>query len=270
MRPLRVQDHRPRRRGRRIILLLRPLCGGERRRRSARSSVRISRTELKGRLFGAILDAHLSRTCAVIGCLARWSERVNAFRQCVLASAIIASLPVSSDAAKPLFDFKRRAAIDLSGQAVDPLGETTNKAVVLIFVSRDCPISNRYAPTIRKLQSKFAPKGVKFWLVYPNADESAEAIRQHTNDYQLPCALVRDPQHALVKQARATVTPEAVVFLRGSKVVYRGRIDNRYVVLGKERPEATQHDLDAVLQAILDGKPVPGSQPAVGCYIAER
>jgi hypothetical protein len=54
------------------------------------------------------------------------------------------------------------------------------------------------------------------------------------------------------------------------KVVYRGRIDDRYVDLGLERPAATTHDLGDALEAVMTGKPVahPTTQ-AVGCYIAD-
>ena len=67
--------------------------------------------------------------------------------------------------------------IDLTGKQVDPLHSST-KAVVLIFVRTDCPISNRYAPTIQKLSAKYAAKA-SFWLVYPDAQESAAAIKRH-------------------------------------------------------------------------------------------
>ena len=39
---------------------------------------------------------------------------------------------------------------------------------VLIFVSTDCPVSNRYAPEITRLLEEFSPRGVRFQLVYPN------------------------------------------------------------------------------------------------------
>jgi hypothetical protein len=39
---------------------------------------------------------------------------------------------------------------------------------VLVFVRTDCPISNRYAPELRRLQDRFAPRGMAFWLVYPD------------------------------------------------------------------------------------------------------
>src|SRR6059036_2809341 len=66
--------------------------------------------------------------------------------------------------------------LDLAGQTVDPFRASDAKAIVFVFVSNDCPISNRYAPEVRRLYEKFAPKGVMFWLVHPNTDETAEAI----------------------------------------------------------------------------------------------
>ena len=63
------------------------------------------------------------------------------------------------------------------------------------------------------------------------------------------------PRHALVTVAAATVTPEAAVFA-GGRLVYHGRIDDRYVDLGLERPSPTKRDLADALAAVLAGKPV--------------
>jgi hypothetical protein len=157
---------------------------------------------------------------------------------------------------------------DLAGHAIDPFDVTDAKAIVCIFVSTDCPISNRYAPEIRRVEEAFARSGVRFWLVYADPYTSSEAIRNHVREYRLPQQVLRDPRHALVRLAHARVTPEGAVFLPGGRLVYHGRIDNRYADLGKERPEASQHDLEEVLKAIVQGKPVPYSTgKAVGCYI---
>ena len=87
---------------------------------------------------------------------------------------------------------------------------------------------------------------------------------------KLPRHVLRDPRHSLVRLGQVRVTPEAAVFLPGRRLVYHGRIDNRYVELGRERTEATQHDLQTILEAILNGKPVPyATAKAVGCYISE-
>jgi hypothetical protein len=135
----------------------------------------------------------------------------------------------------------------------------------------NCPNSNRFAPEVRRIATAFAPKGVLFRLVYVNPAEAATAIREHMAAFAYAGATdaIRDSTLALAKFVGATVTPEAVVYA-GGRVVYRGRIDDRYVDLGLERPAATTHDLADALAAVLAGKPVlhPTTQ-AVGCFIAD-
>jgi len=161
---------------------------------------------------------------------------------------------------------------NLAGAAVDPLAAPRGvKAIVFLFTSTDCPISNRYAPELRRLAGLFGPKGVMFRLVYPNPAEGAAAIRAHIVDFAYAGAseALRDPKHALVTFTGATITPEAAVYA-GGRVQYRGRIDNRFVDFGVDRPAATEHDLHDAIAAILAGTPVahPETQ-AVGCYIAD-
>ncbi len=163
--------------------------------------------------------------------------------------------------------------LDMMGREVDPLRATDAKATVFLFTRTDCPISNRYAPEVRRLYDKFAPSGVAFWLVYPDQDESVETIRKHIKEYEYPLGVLRDPQHMLVRMTGIRVTPEAVVFVArasGEKLVYRGRIDDRYVDFGKMRPTPSTHDLEQALQAILEGRPVKSQiTRAVGCFIPD-
>jgi hypothetical protein len=141
---------------------------------------------------------------------------------------------------------------------------------VLIFVSIDCPVSNRYAPEIKRLYDQYSPQGVRFRLVYPNQIDSAAAIDAHISAYAYPPIAERDPDHTLVKLTGATITPEAAVFDRSGKLVYLGRIDNRVVELGRERPVATRHDLNDALVAMITGKPIKQQKTqAVGCFIAD-
>lgn len=160
---------------------------------------------------------------------------------------------------------------NLQDKLLDPFqAPQGTKAVVLVFTSTDCPISNRYAPEVRRLYDKFAARGVVFWLVYPNPAESLKTTRDHVKAYSYPMDALRDPRHALVKRARATVTPEAAVFDQNGRLLYHGRIDDRYVALGLERTAPTRRDLDEALTAVLAGTPVP--QPAtqaVGCFLAD-
>jgi hypothetical protein len=160
----------------------------------------------------------------------------------------------------------------LSGAPLDALqAPAGTKAIVFLFTSTDCPISNRYAPEVRRIAEAFGARGVVFRLVYPNPSEDAKAIREHMAAYSYTgmAEAVRDPKQALARFAGATVTPEAAI-VAGGRVVYRGRIDDRYVDLGRERPAPTRRDLFDALTAILAGKPVPhATTQAVGCFISD-
>jgi hypothetical protein len=161
--------------------------------------------------------------------------------------------------------------LDLEGKSVNPLTDQGAKAVVFIFTRPDCPISNRYAPEVRRLNASFAPEKVKFWLVYPEADTPPDSIRRHVEEYDYNCGALRDPRHELVKATGVSVTPEAAVFVfnrSGARMIYRGRIDDRYAAFGKHRPAPTAHDLEDVLNAVVKGAAVEfKTTPAVGCYI---
>jgi thiol-disulfide isomerase/thioredoxin len=160
--------------------------------------------------------------------------------------------------------------LDLQNRAVDPLQRNESApAIVFLFTATDCPISNRYAPEVRRVYEEFAAKGIKFFLVYPNPADTPEMIRAHAKSFGYPAEALRDPKQTLAKLANATVTPEAAIFV-GGRLAYHGRIDDRYVDLGLERPSPTEHDLEEALTAILAGAPVPHPvTQAVGCYIAD-
>ena len=142
------------------------------------------------------------------------------------------------------------------------------KAVVLLFVARDCPVSNSYAPEIKRIITRYTPLKVAFSLVYPDPDTSLAAARKHARDYGYTCPLLLDPAHKLVRRAGATVTPEAAVFAPGGRLLYRGRIDDLYLGFGKRRDAATRHDLREALDAVLAGRSIPTPRTtAIGCFI---
>ena len=160
-------------------------------------------------------------------------------------------------------------AIDLNGNTVDPLHTSKGEAVVLIFVRTDCPISNRYAPTVQRLADIYKGKAA-FWLVYPDPKESAQAIREHDDEFGYKIPAIRDPQRALVKLSQAQITPEAAVFDPSAKLIYHGRIDNLYADFGHARKAATTHELADAVEAAITGKTLAvSSAPAVGCYISD-
>lgn len=158
---------------------------------------------------------------------------------------------------------------DAHGNVVDPLRESAGKPVVLVFLSTDCPICNRYAPAIQALASKHGGR-VDVWLVYPSNLEKSSEIAARVQEYGYKLPWVRDPDHVLVAKSGVTITPEAAVFDQHGRLQYHGRIDDLYESISRSRPAATKHDVDDAVSAILSGEEIAvHSNPAVGCYIAD-
>ena len=160
--------------------------------------------------------------------------------------------------------------IDLDGHAVT-LAASTAPAIVLFFTASDCPIANRYEPEILRLEREFGPSGIEFWWVYPNPEDTAAVIRRHQAQFPGSAHVVRDTEQSLVHAAHITVTPEAAIFIPHNgalREVYRGRIDDRYIAFGQERPTAMRHELENAIAAVLakHSVPQPGGPP-VGCSI---
>jgi hypothetical protein len=160
--------------------------------------------------------------------------------------------------------------LDIDQRPVDPFRDSAAKLLVFIFVQTDCPVANASAPEIIRVHAQFATRGVRFWLVYPDANESVSAIRRHLREFAYPCDALRDPKHLFAKMSRARVTPEAAIYRPDGTLLYHGRIDNRYMDLGKARPEATRHDLALALAQALAGHTVtPAPEAAIGCFIED-
>jgi hypothetical protein len=165
---------------------------------------------------------------------------------------------------------------DIDGRPHNPF-KPTGSVNVIFFVATDCPVSNSYAPEIQRTCRDYRSRGVSCLLSYEDVDNASssrrldEQVKQHLREYRyggIPAVV--DRSRIVAKEARASITPQAVVIDRTGKIRYRGRIDNLYVALGRRRQAATQHDLRDALDAVLDGHPVPKLETeALGCYIVD-
>jgi thiol-disulfide isomerase/thioredoxin len=194
--------------------------------------------------------------------------RSSFFKVGVLASILTAPLLSHAQRVPSPYGY------DLHGQPVTGLAVPGTEAVVLFFVASDCPISNRYIPEMRRLEEKFAAQHVVLWFVYPNVGETSDSVLEHEATYGAGEHVILDPHHQLVTLTHAKVTPESAILVpeRGSaetlRTVYHGRIDDRYLQIGQERPSATQHDLERAIVDVLQHRVVQQPDgPAVGCGI---
>jgi hypothetical protein len=159
--------------------------------------------------------------------------------------------------------------LDLNDKPADPLRIAAGKVVVLLFVRTDCPISNRYAPTIQAMSSHFS-KSAEFFLIYPLRSETPDQIRKHLRAYGYKLNALRDPELQFVRTAQVKVTPEAAVFSSDGRLLYHGRIDDWYADFGRSRPAPTTHELASAVEAAVAGKGIAvSSVPAVGCFLPE-
>jgi RND family efflux transporter MFP subunit len=155
----------------------------------------------------------------------------------------------------------------LDGEPIDPLASRAS-AVVLLFTRSDCPISNKYAPEVNRLVATWSARDVEFFLVYVDPSETDDAVRTHRREYGYACKALLDRKHELVRRVGAQNTPEAAVYGKDRRLVYHGRIDDRFADLGVQRAQPTTHELEDALTAVLAGRaPAVAKAPSVGCRI---
>jgi len=157
---------------------------------------------------------------------------------------------------------------DVNGSDHAALDAAGARAVVVLFLGVECPVSNSYAPEINRICTAYAPRNVTFYAVYVDSDLSPSDARRRANDFGYRFPVLLDPNHVLVRRLGATVTPEAAVVAPDGTLLYRGRIDDQWAALGRKRHEVTTHDLRTALDAVLANQPVHNSRTeAVGCKI---
>ena len=158
---------------------------------------------------------------------------------------------------------------DVHGAQHEPLELGHDHAVVVIFLTVDCPIANSFAPEIKRILDDYLDSPVRFYLVHVDPDVTMERAREHAEQFGLEATILLDHNHSLVEKLGATMTPEAAVLAKNG-LVYRGRINNWYADLGAKRPAPTRHDLRDAITAVLTGTPieVPRTE-AIGCFLGD-
>jgi thiol-disulfide isomerase/thioredoxin len=144
------------------------------------------------------------------------------------------------------------------------------KAVVVVFLGTECPISNAYCPILTEMAKQYGPKGVLFIGVNSNRQDDAPAVAKHVKEFSLTFPVLKDDGTTLADRFAAKRTPEAFV-LDGTRTVrYRGRIDDQ-MDKGFKRPEATSHELSDAIDAVLAGNEVTKAvtEPP-GCFIGRK
>jgi peroxiredoxin len=139
--------------------------------------------------------------------------------------------------------------------------------VVLVFLGTECPLAKLYAPRLEELHQQYQERGVAFFGVNSNTQDSVTEINAYAQRHQMSFPILKDVGNKIADAVHAQRTPEVFVLDAQRHIRYHGRIDDQCGV-GVVREEASRHDLKLALDELLDNKPV--SQPeteVVGCFI---
>jgi peroxiredoxin len=141
-----------------------------------------------------------------------------------------------------------------------------NKAVVVVFLSFECPVSNGYARTLADLSAAYADKGVAFVGIDGSDDLDAAALAKKAEEFKIPFPVLKDRNAAAADALKATVAAEVFVLDHNFYLRYRGRIDDTWSARLKRNRQTTSFDLKAALDDLLAGRDVktPATR-AVGC-----
>jgi peroxiredoxin len=163
----------------------------------------------------------------------------------------------------PAPDFTLPAASDGKAVALKEL-LAKSKAVAVVFVATQCPVSNAYNTRLAAFGKEYAAKGIPLVGINSNKTEPAAEVKAHAAKHAFTFPVLKDDGNRVADAYGATKTPEVFVLDPKGSLLYHGRIDeNQNDPQGVKSP-----DLRNALDAILAGRPVPAAETkAFGCTI---
>ena len=137
------------------------------------------------------------------------------------------------------------------------------KAIVVMFISTECPVANDYNERIVALYDDYKDQGVQFIGINSNRNESVEEIVEHNKVNKFNFLVLKDLKNEIADKFGARRTPEVYLLDEKRILRYRGAIDN-----SQKDPET--HYLRETLNLVVAGKEIPEDgkkTKAFGCTI---
>src|SRR5688572_13546650 len=127
-------------------------------------------------------------------------------------------------------------------------GAQCDSLTVYVFLLDECVISQFYTPLLSEYHEEYKNKRVGFIGYFPNQASKSERIEAFAKTYKIDFPLKQDQNKVLAKQFGVTVTPEVAVWdHKSEKLLYRGRIDDSYVRVGKRKYHPQHADLKDII-----------------------
>lgn len=170
-----------------------------------------------------------------------------------------ASLTYAGDVTK-IENFKLK---DYNGKEHQLSDFTNSKAIVIMFIATQCPVSNDYNTRMVEIYNDYKDKDIIFIGINSNKQESISEIKEHASKNNLEFTILKDEKNIIADKFEATVTPEIFVLNNNFEILYHGRIDD-----SRKIDNVKEKDLRNALNEILEGKEVSVKKTkAFGCTI---
>lgn len=149
-------------------------------------------------------------------------------------------------------------------------GGMSDSLSVYVFLHDECVISQYFTPQLAKLYSTYKDKRVGFTGYFPNNNSTPEDMVSFGDEFGLEFPLLEDYDKKWTRTFGITITPEVAVWdHRRQDLVYRGRIDDSFVRVGKRKLHIQHHDLKDIIDAWIANEELTfTSTRAIGCYIS--
>ena len=129
------------------------------------------------------------------------------------------------------------------------------EAVVLYFNSTECPVTNRYLPSLTALHKELTKRKVAIVSINSNQHNTAEEIAKHATEFNVTFPALHDAKGDVTRSFGVTRTAEAILLDSQLKLRYRGVIDDRFE-RGVTRPRANNHYLADAINSVLSRRMV--------------
>jgi peroxiredoxin len=199
-------------------------------------------------------------------------ERRLACAAIVLGLLVVASLVTGGRGSRTDGSSGRRAGdftlLEAStGRRVTSRDFRDRRAVVLVFLATDCPLSNLILPRLNAMADAYRSRGVTFLGVNSNAEDSGQKVAEHARSHGLRFPVLIDERHAVADQFAVQRTCEILLIDRVAGLRYQGALDDQYG-RGTRKDAPIRAYLAEALDALLRGDAVTVSRTeAFGCLI---
>ncbi len=197
-----------------------------------------------------------------------WARNVGCaaiFVGSVIAACTLATVQAERKAGRPVGDFT--LVEPGSGRKVSSRDFGGSRAVVLVFLGMDCPISNLILPRLTAMADAYRSRGVKFVGVNSNDHELANDVAEYARSHGLNFPMYMDERHAVADLLRVDRLCEVLVIDERGRLRYQGALDDQYG-LGTRKVAPTRAYVAEALDAVLRGSAVKVPQtPVFGCLI---